>query len=95
MDSNPIPPEYPSWNTFTDLHVKNQERLKEIVDRLQSGEVTDLTDEQKKLAAFYKAAMNEDAIEAAGIEPLKEVLDLCKQGREPEKRAEVLGKLYA
>jgi putative endopeptidase len=39
--------------------------------------------------------MNEEAIEAAGTEPLQEVLDLCKEAREPEKRAETLGKLYA
>jgi putative endopeptidase len=70
MDSNPIPPEYPSWNTFTALHVKNQERLKDIVDGLQAGTFGNLTDEQAKLAAYYTAAMNEDAVEAAGTAPL-------------------------
>jgi predicted metalloendopeptidase len=39
--------------------------------------------------------MNEEAVEAAGTAPLEGVLDLCKQAREPEKRAEVLGKLYS
>ena len=92
MEKNPIPAEYPSWNVFYELHVKNQERLKEIVDGLQQSN-EGLTDEQKKLAAYYCAAMNEEAIEAAGVAPLADALALCKEARDTSKRAEVLGKL--
>ena len=34
MKLNQIPPEYPNWNTFLELHTKNQERLKLILEDL-------------------------------------------------------------
>ena len=36
MKSNPIPPEYPNWNTFLALHTQNQERLKVMLAELQA-----------------------------------------------------------
>jgi len=35
MDKNPIPAQYPNWNTFLDLHTKNQDRLKELLEGLE------------------------------------------------------------
>jgi len=32
MKSNPIPPEYSSWGTFTQLADKNQQNLRQILD---------------------------------------------------------------
>ena len=70
---NPIPPEYPSWNCFTILHDMNQKRLKEMVDELGAKEGG--TGTEKKVADYWASAMDEDGIEAAGVEPLKPLLD--------------------
>ena len=81
MDENPIPKGYPSWGTFLHLHVQSQERLKNLLENISKEEEEDKTipnqEEALKLAAFYSAAMDEDAIEEAGIEPIQPLLDAC------------------
>jgi putative endopeptidase len=92
--SNPIPPGYPSWNTFTSLHVQSQEHLKTILEELSSAaataETTETTatttttttskeDEKKyKVSTFYQAALDEQAIEQVGLEPFQPILDLIE-----------------
>lgn len=72
MKSNPIPTGYPSWNTFLALHVQSQERCKALLLELTNKEVP--TDEERKVADFYAAAMDEEAIESKGIEPMEPLL---------------------
>jgi predicted metalloendopeptidase len=94
MQSNPIPPEYPNWNTFLALHTQNQERLKEILKGLQSDEGGDRSEEEAKLANFYTAAMDEEAVEAAGVTPMAPILAACERGSEVSTRAATLGELH-
>jgi putative endopeptidase len=93
MKNNPIPAGYPSWNTFLSLHVKSQEQCKAILETLTSK--TDTTEEERKVAAFYAAAMNENAIEQAGMKPLAPLFDLIKTivTAYTEKRMEEYAKL--
>ena len=81
MKNNPIPSGYPNWNSFMALHLKSQEDCKtilaELEEKLQGGE--GVTDEEKKVALFYMKAMDEDAIEKAGVDPMKPLLDLCEE----------------
>ena len=87
IQNNPIPTGYPSWNSFLMLHVQSQERLqamlkdlesrKQTVDAGDGKETTTLTEDEAKVARFYAAAMDEEAIEEAGIAPLQPLLDLC------------------
>lgn len=79
MKNNPIPPGYPSWNTFTALHVQSQEHCKQLLDDLPTKEAEQLTSNERKLAAFYEAAMDEDAIETAGVVPLKPLLQVIDE----------------
>lgn len=75
MKENPIPAGYPNWNTFLTLHVKSQENLRDLLVTLNDKD--DKTDDERKVAAFYAAAMDEDAVEASGVTaPMKPVLDL-------------------
>jgi hypothetical protein len=72
--NNPIPPGYPNWNTFLVLHQQSQEYCREILSDLQAGE--DCTPESKKVATFYRAAMDEKAIEIDGVLSLGPLLAL-------------------
>ena len=54
-------------------HDMNQKRLKEMVDELGANEGGSGT--QKKVADYWASAMDEAAIEAAGTQPLKPLLD--------------------
>jgi len=101
MRNNPIPPGYPSWNTFQVLRVQSQERLKTVLDDLiaaSNSNDTTLTVDQAKVAAFYSAALDEEAIERQGTAPLKVVLDLIEesvQETDGTKRASLLGQFPA
>ena len=81
MKNNPIPAGYPSWNSFMELRLKSQEDCKAILEELQqkleNGE--DVSEEERKVASYYGAGMDEEAIEAAGIKPLTPVLEFCKR----------------
>jgi len=82
IKSNKIPAGYPSWNSFLQLHVTSQERLRHLLQGLEGGDAKNgraLTEDEAKVAAFYAAAMDEDAIERAGTKPLQPLLDLCSK----------------
>src|SRR5229473_628584 len=69
MKSNPIPPEYSSWGTFTQLADKNQQNLKQILDVAVSAKAAPGSNEQK-IGDFYASCMDTTAIDAAGTKPL-------------------------
>jgi putative endopeptidase len=72
------------------LRLKSQEDCKSILSELEgklkgggiggggAGE-NDVTDEERKVALFYGAAMDEDAIESAGTTPMTTLLELCEE----------------
>jgi putative endopeptidase len=100
--SNPIPPEYPNWNTFLELHTQNQERLKNMLAELSSGgeetKQNSLTGEALQVATYYKAACDENSIEQHGHkEPLAPVMEMCTQlaTAAPAERAYLLGQFHA
>lgn len=107
MKENPIPAGYPSWNTFTCLSVKSQENLNVLLEdlilrnqkenRTTGNNNTDLTPDEAKVAAFYAAALDEDAIEEQGIAPLQTVLHLIEEAVRADSahRASCLGQLVA
>lgn len=80
-DNNPIPKEYPSWNTFLVLRDLNLDRLKVILDDLgkaASSSAATAADDEVKLADFYNSYMDEGALETTGIEPLLEAIKLSQ-----------------
>src|SRR5258708_38494412 len=52
MKSNPIPPEYSSWGTFTQLADKNQQNLRQILDDAGNANAATGSNE-KKIHHFY------------------------------------------
>jgi putative endopeptidase len=69
MKSNPIPPEYSSWGTFTQLADKNQQNLRQILEAAVSAKAVPGSNEQK-IGDFYASCMDSRAIGAAGRSPL-------------------------
>ena len=78
---NPVPPEFSRWGAFNELAEKNNDALKEIVEKAAG---TAPAEEKKtkapkaasadvqKVGDFYASGMNEAAIEAAKAKPLDE-----------------------
>ncbi|HXL22677.1 MAG TPA: M13 family metallopeptidase [Candidatus Dormibacteraeota bacterium] len=70
MKSNPIPAEYSSWGTFTQLADKNQQNLRLVLDNAAKSQAKPAANEQK-IGDFYAACMDTSAVEAAGTKPLE------------------------
>ena len=80
LEKNPIPSGYPNGNSFLILHTKSQEDLKNLLEELKlKSETNNCTEEEAKVANFFAAAMDEDTIETAGIEPMKPVMELIAE----------------
>src|SRR6266480_1463061 len=70
MKSNPIPPEYSSWGSFTQLADKNQQNLRQILEAAASAKAARGSNEQK-IGDFYASCMDTAAIDAAGTKPIE------------------------
>ncbi len=70
MKSNPIPPEYSSWGTFTQLADKNQQNLRQILEAAATAKAATGSNEQK-IGDFYASCMDTAAIDAAGTRPIE------------------------
>jgi putative endopeptidase len=70
IKAHPIPPEYPRWGTFNVLAEENREKLHGILEALTARKDLVPGSEEKKLADYWSACMDEKAVEAAGAEPI-------------------------
>src|SRR5271163_1322567 len=69
IKDNPIPAEYPTWGTFTQLRDKNLTAMRTILDAAAKSNAAPGSNEQK-IGDFYASCMDTSAIEAAGLKPI-------------------------
>jgi len=69
MKANPIPAEYPSWGTFTQLRDNNLTAMHTILEAAAAAKAPVGSNEQK-IGDFYASCMDTSAIEASGLKPL-------------------------
>ncbi|MEZ5175404.1 MAG: M13 family metallopeptidase [Acidimicrobiia bacterium] len=74
LDRNPVPPDYPAWGAFHELHTRNEAIIHGILEEVAAAEPAQGSIEQK-VGDFYRSGMNTDAIEAADLGPIKGWLD--------------------
>jgi putative endopeptidase len=70
LKANPIPADRTRWGTFDILRAKSETDVRAIVDELSAREAAPGSIE-RKVGDYYRAFMNEVAIEAAGLKPLQ------------------------
>ena len=75
LEKHPIPSDRPRWGSSDELHQRNEDDLREILERLASNRSAAPGSEERKLGDFYGACMDEAAIEAKGITPLAPELE--------------------
>src|SRR6202166_4417896 len=73
MKANPIPAEYPTWGTFTQLRDNNLTAMRTILDAPANSNAPAGSNEQK-IGAFYASCMDTSAIETAGLKPIEDEL---------------------
>ena len=69
MKSNPIPPEYATWGSFTVLRDKNLTDLRTILEST-AKENAPAGSNKQKIADFYGSCMDARAIDSAGLKTL-------------------------
>jgi putative endopeptidase len=74
LRNNPVPAAYSSWGTFTELDKRNAERLKAIAIEAAAAQDAVPGSPQALVGTFYAAAIDDKAIEAAGITPVADEL---------------------
>ena len=88
MKSNPIPPEYSTWGSFSRLLDKNQQNLRQILDATDSSKAASGSNEQK-IGDFYASCMDTTAIDAAGTKPIDaEMANIAAMKTEADLQAE-------
>ena len=78
LKANPIPPDQSYWGSFTILQEQNRENLHQVLEKVSKAENARGSDDQK-VGDFYFTCMDEAAVEAQGLAPLKgELADIDK-----------------
>jgi putative endopeptidase len=70
MKANPVPPEYSTWGSFTVLLDKNQQNLRQILEKEENTKAASGSNEQK-IGDFYASCMDASAVDAAGAKPIE------------------------
>jgi putative endopeptidase len=88
MKANPIPPEYPTWGSFSQLLDKNQQNLRQILEAAEKQPAAAGSNEQK-IGDFYASCMDTTAINAAGTKPIdQELRNIAQMKNEADLQAE-------
>ena len=74
LKNNPIPPDQSSWGRFNELHEHNQMVLRDILEK-HSADTPSRSAVEQKIGDYYFSCMDEAAIEAKGIAPVKPYVD--------------------
>src|SRR5271170_1130654 len=69
MKDNPIPAEYATWGTFTQLRDSNLSAMRAMLEAAAKSNPAPGSNEQK-IGDFYASCMDTSAIEAAGLKPI-------------------------
>ncbi len=92
LDDFQIPDDKAEFASFTALHDVAQEQLKAIIEDLAAQQADPHTN-AGKIAAVFNAFMDTDAIDAVGLEPIRDILDMVEQVADASELPELWGRL--
>jgi predicted metalloendopeptidase len=73
LDANPVPPEYGSWGSFREVHVRNEALLHSLLTA--AGSAADDESSAAIAGRYFASGMDIATIDAVGTDPLIEWLD--------------------
>ena len=91
--SHPIPADQSRWGRFDALQERNQEILRQILEKAAMPAPNRAAVDQK-IGDFYTACMDEAGINAKGTAPLKPLLDRIANIKDRAAVTEVMADLY-
>ncbi|CAE6796966.1 Neutral endopeptidase [Xanthomonas arboricola pv. corylina] len=93
--ANPIPADRTSWGMFDELTEKSLTTQREIVESAAKQADTQTDPLTRKLGLLYASGMDEAAIEAAGDQPIRPLLETIGALKSPEDVAKYIASRYA
>src|SRR5258708_3948135 len=94
MKNNPIPPEFPSWGSFTILADRNQASMRGILEDSMKANPP-AGSNQQKIGDYYASCMDTAAIDASGIKPIAADLHAIHKIKESRELQPLLAQLRA
>jgi len=92
MKNNPIPPEFPSWGSFTILADRNQASMRGILEVSMKANPP-AGSNQQKIGDFYASCMDITAIDASGIKPIAADLTAIDKIKESNELQSLIARL--
>lgn len=89
-----IPADKSNYGSFTKLYDDAQKNLKLIIEQASADQSAVVGSEQQKLGDFYNSFMDEEAVNAKGVTPLKPMFDSIDNIKTHDDVAEMFGALY-
>ncbi|MGY6637526.1 MAG: M13 family metallopeptidase [Erythrobacter sp.] len=89
LDANPLPPEFSRFGAFTLLTEKSTSDVKALLDELVAKPADALSHDERRIVDAYKAYLDTDAIEAAGLAPINPYLTRIRAATTLEELAEL------
>ena len=75
LEANPLPPEFSRFGAFNLLREKSTSDVKALVDELVTKDPASLSADETRIVEAYKAFIDTQAIDAAGLAPAQPYLD--------------------
>ena len=86
LDANPVPPEYGSWGSFNEVHVRNERLLHDLlVGRVRDDDLSP----RGMSGRYFASGMDVASIEDIGLAPIQPLLD-CGMLRSPRTRLKIM-----
>jgi putative endopeptidase len=93
IKNNPIPSDQARWGRFSELLERNQMILRTVLEKAQANNPgRDAVDQ--KIGDYYDACMDEKAVDAKGLAPLKPTLDSIAAVKDKSELPALIGKLH-
>ncbi len=71
LKANPIPADQSYWGSLSILAERNRENLRKVAEKASADKSSAPGSDERKVGDFWASCMDEAAIDAAGIEPLR------------------------
>lgn len=93
IKNNPIPADESSWSRFNELHERNQQTLRDILEESRHQQTRTRLDQ--KIGGFYQSCMEEEIIERRGTDPLRPELERIAHVAGAQQLVEEIARLHA
>ena len=90
LDTNSIPPDRARWGVFDELQERSLAQVRDILEALPRDATAGSN--QRKLGDFYRAYLDTDAIDHAGLAPARAGLDAIAAARTHEDLARLMSR---